>query len=153
MTHEDRLDRARNRGYLLAAPGERLWVVYRVRCLRQGQPCVQVSVRKGHANGRLDFDTTRNTRNGSCASLSEGGSRLIRDFCARAAPRARLIGVDAGSDLVVISRVPADEADALGAMLIAATTSGASSPSGHSDALLGSVATPAASKSHGGTEP
>jgi hypothetical protein len=83
-----------------------------------------VYVRRRTARGRLDFDTTRNRKDETCASLSERGVEMIREFCARVAPRAGLIGVvHAGSRLVVISRVPADQADALGEMLYAAATS------------------------------
>jgi hypothetical protein len=117
MTREERLARALERGYLLAPRGE-LWVIYRVRCLRQLRPCVFVSVRKGHAQGQLDLETTRKTLDGPCTRLSEHGAQMIRDFCARVAPRARLVGVNAGSHLAIVSRVPAHEADALGETLI-----------------------------------
>jgi nucleotide-binding universal stress UspA family protein len=153
MKREQRLARTQDRGYLIASPHDELCVVYRVRCLRQQRPCVLVSVRKGYAQGQLDLETTRNRLDGPCATLSEAGARIIREFCAVAALRAKLLGVHAGSHLVIISRVPADEVDALGATLVAAARIVTSSPSGDSDGLSGSVATTVARSSPGGAEP
>ena len=48
---------------------------------------------------------------------------MIREFCSKYTPPAKVLGASAGSSLVVITRVLAVDADALGAMLYAAATS------------------------------
>jgi hypothetical protein len=130
MTREERLVRGQERGYLIAPPRYHDCVAYRVWCLRQQRPYVHVYVHRRSARGRLDFDTTRNRSDETRACLSEQGAEMIRTFCGRAAPHARLLGVSAGSTLAVISQVPCDNADALGEVLYAAAMAATPSAEG-----------------------